>query len=361
MKKVKVLEYLTLFFIVFVISMVGYSYVFANTIYTTPPTNTTTTTFCSPMGINTPADGMVVAGPLSVKVCQPGATGAVFRLVYLYSTGPMTVVDSQSKGIYPAVDITGKIMFPAFDTLSILDGPYQLNIQVWPAQNTLVRNIWIKNKNITTTTPNSSTPTGTTPNGGTIVPPAVSTDITSLGTSGTSTTSIQDYVNKQITAEEEKKLPEALKTAPISIVLTTEKADVKMTSKEKGKVVLSGKAEPNTTIYLYIFSEPIVVSVNTDSTGNWNYTLDDELDAGKHDVYVAVKNDDGTIKAKSLPYSFFVGQASAAAEGTTVTTAQKPNYLIYYIVFVVSLVSLLVSGIFYFVAKKHVKKHEELA
>jgi hypothetical protein len=359
MKKIKVLEYITLFFITLVVTMLGYGYVFANTI-TTVGSTTTTITPCTPMGIYTPIDGATAKGPLTVKLCQPGSTGALFRLVYLYTTGPGVMVDSQTLGLYPTVDVTGKVMFPAYDTTKIPDGPYQLNIQVWPTQNILARNIWIKN-GLTTTTPTTTTPNTTTSTGVITVPPTVTNDVTNLGTTGTSTTAVQDYVNKQIAAAEEKKLPADLKAAPVSIVLTTEKAEVKMLNDKKGKVTFSGKAEPNITIYLYIFSEPVVVSVKTDSAGNWNYSLDSELDTGKHDVYVAVKNDDGTIKAKSLPYSFFVGQATAAADGTPSPTVQKANYTLYYVIFAISAVSLIVSAIFYLVAKKHTRKHEELA
>lgn len=361
MKKIKIIEYLSILAMGAVVSTLFYGFALGYALPTGTNTTVTTTGYCTTPGILTPAE-TTIKGPLNVSACQPGATGAVYYLVRLYTNSTAVVKTSQSA----SVDALGKISFEAMDTTQVVDGPYQINIKVYPAGNTLVRNIWVSNGNTTTSTTDSTstgtvTPSTNTTGGVTAVPPPVTTDVNNLTNTGTSTTALQDYVNKQIAAEEEKKLPQELKAAPVSIVLTTEKAEVNMTNEKKGKVVLSGKAEPNTTIYLYIFSEPIVVSVDTDSAGNWSYTLDQELDAGKHDVYVAVKNDDGTIKAKSLPYSFFVGQATAAAGGTTTQTAAKPNYLIYYIIFVVSVVSLVVSGIFYFVARKHVRRHEELA
>jgi hypothetical protein len=50
-------------------------------------------------------------------------------------------------------------------------------------------------------------------------------------------------------------------------------------------VKMSGKALPNSFITLYIYSDPVVVTVKTDEDGNWSYILDKELEDGHHEVY----------------------------------------------------------------------------
>ena len=69
-------------------------------------------------------------------------------------------------------------------------------------------------------------------------------------------------------------------------------------------VAFSGRALPNSFITLYIFSTPIVVTVKTDSAGRWSYKLDKELPDGKHELYVAMVDNSGSIVAKSPAISF---------------------------------------------------------
>ncbi|GIW68165.1 MAG: hypothetical protein KatS3mg099_113 [Candidatus Parcubacteria bacterium] len=75
-------------------------------------------------------------------------------------------------------------------------------------------------------------------------------------------------------------------------------------------LALEGRAIPNTTAWLYIFSTPIVVAVRADETGVWRYTLRRELPDGEHEVYVAILNASGAVVAKSPP-ARFVKQAQA--------------------------------------------------
>src|SRR3990167_2188454 len=74
----------------------------------------------------------------------------------------------------------------------------------------------------------------------------------------------------------------------------------------------SGKALPNMFITLYIYSDPIIVTVKTDAEGNWTYDLDKELPDGDHEIFVAVTDNVGKISAQSeaLP---FVKTAQAVA------------------------------------------------
>ncbi len=75
-------------------------------------------------------------------------------------------------------------------------------------------------------------------------------------------------------------------------------------NKSATKITFKGRSLPNSFATLYIFSLPIVVTVKTDNDGYWKYTLDKELDDGKHKVFVALTDVKGAVVAKSklLPF-----------------------------------------------------------
>ncbi len=101
--------------------------------------------------------------------------------------------------------------------------------------------------------------------------------------------------------------------------------DVRIKPSENGeqKLHLEGKGLPNSFVTIYIYSDPIVLTVKTDSEGNWTYELDKNLEDGNHEAYVAVTDNTGKITAKSEPIAFVkiaqavtVLPAAEAAEAT---------------------------------------------
>ncbi|MCX6764209.1 MAG: Ig-like domain-containing protein [Candidatus Nealsonbacteria bacterium] len=82
--------------------------------------------------------------------------------------------------------------------------------------------------------------------------------------------------------------------------------NVEMVQLEEGTTGLkiSGKALPDIYITIFIYSDPIILTIKTDSDGNWSYILDKPLENGKHEVYVAVTDNTGKITAKSEPIRF---------------------------------------------------------
>jgi hypothetical protein len=89
------------------------------------------------------------------------------------------------------------------------------------------------------------------------------------------------------------------------------KKDVSPETGEKDeKITFIGYAPPNSLATLYIFSTPIVVTVKTNSVGEWEYVLDEELEDGQHSIYVASVNSSGKIVAQSRPF-YFVKEADA--------------------------------------------------
>lgn len=89
---------------------------------------------------------------------------------------------------------------------------------------------------------------------------------------------------------------------------------VSLKEEDKSKVVFEGVALPNSLVTIYIYSTPIVVTVKTDNNGNWNYELEEELENGEHQLYVATVNNTGKIIARSNPTTF-TKTAEAASIG----------------------------------------------
>lgn len=108
--------------------------------------------------------------------------------------------------------------------------------------------------------------------------------------------------------KEEGEINEKYKVEDVKLVESKEHG-----SEKKEKVLhIKGKALPNTFVTLYVFSEtPIIVTVKTDSAGNWTYDLDKNIADGEHELYVAVTDNTGKITAKSEPLRF-VKTAEAA-------------------------------------------------
>jgi|GEM_PF-6024458 len=73
---------------------------------------------------------------------------------------------------------------------------------------------------------------------------------------------------------------------------------------ENKQIEIKGKALPNSFVTIYIYSTPIMVTVKTDSRGDWQYTLNKELENGDHTIYTATVNNSGNIIAKSPGYLF---------------------------------------------------------
>jgi len=129
------------------------------------------------------------------------------------------------------------------------------------------------------------------------------------------------------------------KVITISKPINVTKKDAYGNKKETLK--LSGKAKSKSTVYLYIFSDPLVITTSADSDGNWQYTLEDPLNPGNHEVYAVVDKGDGSYK-RSDPMSFIISTAGASAVNPnglslnlskvpTATPAQSTGNLVFYI------------------------------
>lgn len=88
----------------------------------------------------------------------------------------------------------------------------------------------------------------------------------------------------------------------------------------KARPVFSGVGLPNSYLTLFIYSDPIIVTVLTDDEGNWSYALDRDLEAGDHEAYVAVTDSMGRITAQSKALPF-----TKTAEALTMTSQPFPT------------------------------------
>ncbi len=81
------------------------------------------------------------------------------------------------------------------------------------------------------------------------------------------------------------------------------------------KLKIEGLAPANSFVTVYIFSDPIVVTVKADARGAWAYILDKNLLDGTHHVYGAITDVGGRIIAKSEPLAFLKESAAVSVSG----------------------------------------------
>lgn len=101
----------------------------------------------------------------------------------------------------------------------------------------------------------------------------------------------------------------------------------KISGSNDNTYLFSGKADPESVITLYIYSDlPLVVVVKTDEYGNWQYELKESLVDGEHEVYIALNDSTGKIVEKSNPLSFFVKEAKAVTLNDLIKEDNFPNF-----------------------------------
>jgi hypothetical protein len=126
---------------------------------------------------------------------------------------------------------------------------------------------------------------------------------------------------------------------------------------------IEGTSQPLAFVTLFVYSTPIVVTVQADKDGRFAYTLTETLEDGSHEVYVASVNNSGRILAKSEVVPF-VKTAEAIEFTPSVSTSQTTPVhdamktivaLSLFLVLLVTLVTIIFLG---FLKSKH---HEDVA
>ena len=80
---------------------------------------------------------------------------------------------------------------------------------------------------------------------------------------------------------------------------------------EENAILISGVSAPDKNLLLYIFSEPLVLATKTDKDGNWSYQLENPLEPGSHEIYVAMDNGDNSYVV-SEPIVFNIARAESS-------------------------------------------------
>lgn len=97
----------------------------------------------------------------------------------------------------------------------------------------------------------------------------------------------------------------------------TRKIKTELNQTDQQKMLLQGTAEPDALVKLYIHSKLTVAMVRADSAGNWEYAIQDTLEAGQHKVETEVWLDTGFKTAKKTTLEFQLAQDYKVPEIST--------------------------------------------
>lgn len=132
----------------------------------------------------------------------------------------------------------------------------------------------------------------------------------------------------------------------------------------KRNAVFAGTGLPNSYVTLYIFSTPIIVTVKTDTQGNWSYIFDKELDDGEHEVYVGMTDNAGKIIAKSNPLAFIKTAEAFSPVGTEaatiVTEPKTPSLISEQMMLAVGSVAVVALGLVLLLLGIHARPREKI-
>ena len=95
-------------------------------------------------------------------------------------------------------------------------------------------------------------------------------------------------------------------------------------------ILIGGTAAPNSDVYVYIFSDPMVLRAQTDKSGKWSYVLQNPLKPGHHEIYaVAAKDSNTFVRTSAVPVSI-AAAASGSQDGSLVIESRwKPAQVAY--------------------------------
>ena len=135
--------------------------------------------------------------------------------------------------------------------------------------------------------------------------------------------------------------------------------------KQEETLNLQGKANPNTWLNIFIYSEiPLVLNVKADLEGNWSYALPTKLALGAHTVYAAAYDAEGKIVSQAPVASFAVteqndeqepDQANISIQADPVVAKFNIKDWIYYIIGGAVLLVLVIIGFVWYQKKNKVQ------
>lgn len=152
--------------------------------------------------------------------------------------------------------------------------------------------------------------------------------------------------------------PTKVKELPVKDTIKVDK--VEQSTKNNSKALkLSGKAAPNQTVVIYLFSEPLVLVAKTDQNGSWTYELEDPMEPGKHEAYVTVEGDNNAQAVRSAGLNFAIVAAPATALNPTglsldlEKTSTSKSFFSLYIAGVVAVILIALIISLRFIRRRH--------
>jgi hypothetical protein len=92
--------------------------------------------------------------------------------------------------------------------------------------------------------------------------------------------------------------------------------------KKLNSLLLTGTGAPNTDIFIYVFSDPLVLRAQTDEQGKWEYVLETPLKAGNHEVYAVAEKDAGSfVRTSAVPITI-AAAAPGGSDGSLILERQ---------------------------------------
>ncbi len=145
------------------------------------------------------------------------------------------------------------------------------------------------------------------------------------------------------------------KNAGIKIDKVSNGTSKKTDGSDQTVLVLSGKATPNANLLIYIFSDPLVLAAKSDADGNWSYQLENPLEPGQHQAYVAI--DDGNNDySVSEPIVFDIARAASSSNNpqgaSLLLVSDQPLWQNYYIWYAGGFVAIALAFMYLFIKRK---------
>jgi hypothetical protein len=110
-------------------------------------------------------------------------------------------------------------------------------------------------------------------------------------------------------------------------------------------VHVAGTAEPFAFVTLFVYSTPIVMTIQADAAGRYEYTFDRTLEDGSHEIFVTTVNNTGKIVAKSDPIPFVKTAEAIEYTPLAAATTADPARNTLQVMMTLLLLFLLVVGI----------------
>jgi hypothetical protein len=136
------------------------------------------------------------------------------------------------------------------------------------------------------------------------------------------------------------------------------KIEGRQTTNKQKFLLFSGKAFADSYLKMTVKSQPLVMTVKADSSGNWQYVLEKPLEPGQHEVYIEV-NQNGQV-VQSGPYPFNIARAQASPDNPTGASLNlidpQKQALKNYLYLAGGVVALAILGLVFIIYLKKIKK-----